>query len=79
MIKDAGMGASEKGDYATVKAYVNFIKHSDADPWYTSCTTPGCQKKVVETGSNWHCEKCNVVLSEVGVPYRLHRLPHISS
>jgi replication factor A1 len=65
-IKDNGMGATEKGDYATVKAYVNFIKHSDADPWYTACTTPNCNKKVVESGGgNWMCEKCNLQLSEV--------------
>ena len=53
------MGTSEKGDYATVKAYVNFVKHTDTDPWYTSCTNAGCNKKVIEAGSNWMCEKCN--------------------
>lgn len=65
-IKDNGMGVSEKGDYATIKAYVNFIKHSDADPWYTACSTPGCSKKVVEGGGgNWTCEKCNITVPEV--------------
>ena len=65
-IKDNGLGASEKGDYATVRALVNFIKHSESDPWYTACTTPGCSKKVVEgQGGNWTCEKCNLTLPEV--------------
>ena len=67
-IKDNGLGASEKGDYATVRALVNFIKHSESDPWYTACTTPGCSKKVVEgAGGNWTCEKCNLTIPEVSV------------
>jgi replication factor A1 len=70
------MGASEKGDYATVKAYVNFIKHSDADPWYTACTTPNCNKKVVESGGgNWMCEKCNLQLSEVRTSAHMSTFP----
>lgn len=67
-IKDNGMGNSDKGDYATVRAFVNFIKHSEADPWYTACTTPNCNKKVVEgAGGSWTCEKCNLNLPEVRV------------
>jgi len=72
-IKDNGMGNSDKGDYATVRAFVNFIKHSEADPWYTACTTPNCNKKVVEgAGGSWTCEKCNLNLPECNYRYILN-------
>ena len=65
-IKENGMGTSEKGDYGTVKAYVNFIKHGDVDPWYTACTNAGCSKKVIDKGNNtWTCEKCQIDMEEV--------------
>lgn len=58
-IKDEGLGLSEKPDYASIKATVNYIKH-DNDCWYTACPTEGCNKKVTETmGNRYHCEKCN--------------------
>jgi len=58
-LRDDGLGLSDKADYVTIKATVNYIKH-DNDPWYAACTTPGCNKKVVENfGGGYRCEKCD--------------------
>jgi len=46
-IREQSLGQGEKADYVTVKAVINFIKH-DNDVWYTACTQPGCNKKVIE-------------------------------
>jgi hypothetical protein len=47
-IKDEGLGTQpDKPDYASVKAYIAFIKHDqETGPWYTACTADGCNKKV---------------------------------
>jgi replication factor A1 len=56
----SGLGRGEKPDYVNVKGRVAFIKHDqEQGPWYTACPTEGCNKKVVEDGGGWHCEKCN--------------------
>lgn len=65
-IRERDLGKTEKGDYITVKATVNFLNH-ERDPWYEACPSkpaPGerkCQKKVVRdmTGDSWHCERCD--------------------
>ena len=65
-IKEKGLGQSDKGDFGVVKAYVCFMKHSDADPWYAACPTVGCNKKVTQsTGGGWQCDKCNQTHAEV--------------
>ncbi|KAG5189180.1 hypothetical protein JKP88DRAFT_197666 [Tribonema minus] len=60
-IKEEQLGLKEKPDYASLKAYVAFIKHdSENGPWYTACPTEGCNKKVVEEmDQGWRCEKCS--------------------
>jgi ribosomal protein L37AE/L43A len=67
-IKEDGMGMSEKGDYATVRGAVSFIKH-DNEPWYPACTTPNCNKKVIRAGAgdSWMCEKCSKSMDEVSI------------
>lgn len=51
------LGRSEKGDYFSVKAVVNFLK---ADKFaYPACSNENCNKKVIEQGDGtWRCEKC---------------------
>ena len=51
-IREQSLGQGEKADYVTVKAVINFIKH-DNDVWYTACTHPGCNKKVIEGEYGW--------------------------
>lgn len=57
-VHEEGVGLSEKGDYLSTKATFNFFKH-DGNPWYSSCTTPDCKKKVTETNGGFECMKCN--------------------
>lgn len=59
-ISSSGLGHTDKGDYFSIKGTINHIKH-DNDPWYTACTTEGCNKKVTENNFSgaWRCEKCN--------------------
>lgn len=54
-VREGGIGHSERGDYFTVKAAVQYI-NPKSDPWYTACKK--CNKKVVQTVSGFVCEKC---------------------
>jgi replication factor A1 len=70
-IRDQGLGMGEKPDYFCLKATVSFLKR-EPDPWYTACTGPECNKKVVETmNGRWMCEKCNQEYSECRRRYML--------
>ncbi|WVQ65870.1 uncharacterized protein L199_004048 [Kwoniella botswanensis] len=56
--KDEGLGMSEKTDYFTTSATIAFVKQETFS--YPACANPeGCNKKVVDDGSGWHCEKCD--------------------
>ncbi|WWC88776.1 uncharacterized protein L201_003689 [Kwoniella dendrophila CBS 6074] len=56
--KDEGLGMSEKTDYFTTTATIAFIKQETFS--YPACANPeGCNKKVVDDGSGWLCEKCD--------------------
>ena len=58
-VKECGGAASDKGEYMTIKATINFIKH-DQDPFYEACPTSDCNKKVNRlSNGNYRCEKCN--------------------
>ena len=46
--------------YFTVKATIVAIKHDNATFAYPACLTANCNKKVVESGDKWRCEKCNL-------------------
>jgi replication factor A1 len=72
-IRENGLGQGEKGDYVSFKATVNYIRH-EQDTWYTACPAEGCNKKVIEMGGFYRCEKCNREFPEVSSnndnPYR---------
>lgn len=55
-VKDSGMGTGDKQEYFTSKATINFIKNDTFA--YPACDSEGCQKKVVDVGDGWRCEKC---------------------
>ncbi|KAL5110312.1 Replication protein A 70 kDa DNA-binding subunit [Taenia crassiceps] len=53
-----GVGGQAKADFFTCKATVTFLKKENF--MYQSCTTEGCQKKVLDLGNGlYRCEKCN--------------------
>lgn len=48
----------DKTDYFTSSATVSFIKQDSFA--YPACANPdGCNKKVVDDGNGWMCEKCD--------------------
>jgi replication factor A1 len=65
-IKDENLGHGEKvfyfsfiiqPDYLSIRATVTYIKSDTLS--YPACPTEGCNKKVLESGSGWRCEKCD--------------------
>ncbi|TXT13513.1 hypothetical protein VHUM_00880 [Vanrija humicola] len=56
--KDEQLGMSDKTDYFTTTATIMFIKQETFS--YPACANPdGCNKKVIDEGSGWRCEKCD--------------------
>lgn len=52
------LGRSEKGDYFTIKAAINFLKVDNFA--YPACSNENCNKKVIEEpDGTWRCEKCD--------------------
>jgi replication factor A1 len=56
-VKDDNIGTSDKTEYFSTRATINFVKHETFS--YPACPTEGCNKKVVEEGDGWRCEKCD--------------------
>lgn len=55
--KDEQLGMSEKTDYFSTQATIAFIKQESFS--YPACANPdGCNKKVMDNGDGWLCEKC---------------------
>ena len=51
------LGFAEKPDYIEVKATATWYKN-DPEPWYKSCTSPDCKRKVTDQLGSYYCEKC---------------------
>ncbi|KAG5365426.1 Replication factor A protein 1 [Yarrowia sp. C11] len=58
----ASYGQSEKPDYYTLQAWVVHIRTNNFA--YPACQTPDCNKKVIESGEEWLCEKCNKTMDK---------------
>ena len=64
-IQNEQMGFSEKPDYLSFKASINFIKRDkDGGPWYTACSNPEppcknmCKVTATADGGSWYCDRC---------------------
>jgi replication factor A1 len=56
--KDEQLGMSDKTDYFTTTATIMFIKSETFS--YPACANKeGCNKKVIDEGGSWRCEKCD--------------------
>ncbi|AOW05464.1 hypothetical protein B0I72DRAFT_140579 [Yarrowia lipolytica] len=55
-VATSSYGQSEKPDYYTLQAWVVHVRTGNFA--YPACQTPDCNKKVVEHGDEWRCEKC---------------------
>ncbi|TFK54656.1 replication factor-a protein [Heliocybe sulcata] len=56
-VKESGLGTSDKADYFSCRATIMHIKGDNIS--YPACPTEGCNKKVVDIGGQWRCEKCD--------------------
>ncbi|KAF9096941.1 Replication factor A protein 1 [Mortierella sp. AD031] len=45
--------------YFETKGTIVMMSKSESTFQYAACPTPGCNKKVMEMGDGWRCEKCN--------------------
>lgn len=48
---------TKQADYLTIRGTVTYIKAETMS--YPACPSEGCNKKVLESGSGWRCEKCD--------------------
>lgn len=55
-VKENELGTHDKVDYFSARATVMHIKPEPLA--YPACGSEGCQKKVVQQGDGWWCEKC---------------------
>lgn len=56
-VKEAQLGMSDKVEYFSTRATVMHIKSDNIA--YPACPSEGCNKKVVQNGDGWRCEKCD--------------------
>lgn len=55
--KDEQLGMTDKTDYFSVCATILYIKQETFS--YPACPGEGCNKKLIDEGGEWRCEKCN--------------------
>ncbi|KAG6899413.1 hypothetical protein C0993_010450 [Termitomyces sp. T159_Od127] len=56
-VKESQLGQQDKVEYFSTRATIMHIKSDNI--YYPACPTTGCNKKVIDVGGNWRCEKCN--------------------
>ena len=56
-VKASQIGTSDKPEYFSCRGTIMNIKSDNL--WYTACPGESCNKKVVENGDGWKCEKCD--------------------
>ncbi|EDR14355.1 uncharacterized protein LACBIDRAFT_182415 [Laccaria bicolor S238N-H82] len=55
-VKQAGFGLPDKPEYFSARATIMHIKADNIS--YPACPTQNCNKKVIQDGDSWRCEKC---------------------
>lgn len=56
-VKESQLGQQDKADYFSTRATIMHIKSDNL--YYPACTTTGCNKKAIDVGEVWRCEKCD--------------------
>lgn len=57
-VRARNLGNGDKPDYFQAKATIQMVRGQNAI--YKACSTPECNKKVVDEGETFRCEKCNI-------------------
>lgn len=60
-VKQSQLGMSDKAEFFSTRAAVMHIKGDNIS--YPACPSQGCNKKVMEIGDGWRCEKCDKTYS----------------
>ncbi|SJL00911.1 related to Replication factor A protein 1 [Armillaria ostoyae] len=55
-VKESEMGQSDKTEYFSTRATIMHIKSDNIA--YPACQNESCNKKVIQNGDIWRCEKC---------------------
>lgn len=58
----SSFGQADKPDYYTIQGFVVHIRPQSFA--YPACQTPDCNKKVIESGDEWVCDKCNKAMDK---------------
>ncbi|KAG0697017.1 hypothetical protein DFH29DRAFT_812337 [Suillus ampliporus] len=56
-VKESQLGMSDKAEFFSTRATIMHIKSESIS--YPACPTQGCNKKVIDVGDGWRCEKCD--------------------
>lgn len=56
-VKESQLGMSDKAEFFSTRATIMHIKGENIS--YPACPTQGCNKKVIDVGDGWRCEKCD--------------------
>lgn len=57
-IRSEQLGQNDKPDFFTITGCINFFKRENI--FYPACPSESCNKKVVQMGDSWRCEKCDM-------------------
>ncbi|KAK7208245.1 replication factor-a protein 1 [Myxozyma melibiosi] len=68
-VKDEQIGMNDTPDYFSVKGTITNITTDTFA--YPACPKEGCNKKVIDEGGSWRCEKCNASYPEPSYRYVL--------
>lgn len=74
-VKNCDLGMSDKVDVFSARATIMHIKSDNIA--YPACPTQGCNKKVVQLGDDWRCEKCDK--SYPAPEHRSVSIPHCNA
>lgn len=61
-VTQMGLGQADKPQYFQIKARIAVVYTTPLV--YPACSLPNCQKKVIQTGDQWRCEKCDQSMDE---------------
>lgn len=56
-VKESELGTSDKAEFFATRATLMHIRGENIA--YPACPNPGCNKKVIQAGDAWRCEKCD--------------------
>lgn len=69
-VRAKNLGNGDKPDYFQTKATIQMVRGENSI--YKACSTPECNKKVIDEGESFRCEKCNITSQTYKARYLLN-------